>query len=395
MPNASSNLFIRTRLTWLAYSMLAYIGFSQAILGPLMPFLRSELGLTYTQGGFFSAAIACGLIFTGLFAGWLTRHISRQVLFWGGGTFLAVGITILGLSRQFELALLAVLGMGIGGSLAQVMIQALLSDQHGEQRAIALTEANVAASLSGTLTPLILSSLQRIGAEWRAISLITILVLTLLAVSFRRVSIPNSATAAAQSSGKAGNLPFAFWLYWIVLFFMVATEMSLAVWSTDFFISVVGLSRADAVLAFGVFPAAMLTGRFAGSRLTRSWSSLPLLYATLGLTLLGLPLFWLARIPALNILGLFITGLGIANQYPLTMSIAVGIARDKTNQASARVTLAVGTALLTAPLALGRLADGLGLQKAFGMVLVLMTFAVIVIAINNRFLLRTGKPVDA
>ena len=116
-------------------------------------------------------------------------------------------------------------------------------------------------------------------------------------------------------------------------------------------------------------------------------SGSPVLLA-LGLTLLGLPLFWLARTPALNILGLFITGLGIANQYPLTMSIAVGIAGEKTNQASARVTLAVGTALLTAPLVLGRLADSLGLQKAFGMVLILMTTAVIVVIVNNRFLLQ-------
>ena len=388
MSNTTSHPFIRTHITWLAYSMLAYIGFSQAILGPLMPFLRSELGLNYTQGGFFSAAIACGLIFTGLLAGGLARRFHRQILFWSGGTLLALGITALSTSHTFELALLATLSMGIGGSLAQVMIQAILSDQHGEQRAIALTEANVAASLSGTLTPLVLSGLGRIGVDWRAIAIITILALALLVFSFRSVSIPNTVQAATVISKKEGSLPIAFWLYWVVLFFMVATEMSLAVWSTDFLISVVKLSRTDAVLAFGVFPAAMLTGRFAGSRLTRSWSALPLLFAALGLTLIGLPLFWLARVPALNILGLFITGLGIANQYPLTMSIAVGIAGEKTNQARARVTLAVGIALLTAPLTLGKLADGLGLQKAFGLVIVLMVTAVIVIIVNNRFLMQ-------
>ena len=388
MSNTTSHPFIRTHITWLAYSMLAYIGFSQAILGPLMPFLRSELGLNYTQGGFFSAAIACGLIFTGLLAGGLARRFRRQILFWSGGTLLALGVTALSTSHTLELALLATLSMGIGGSLAQVMIQAILSDQHGEQRAIALTEANVAASLSGTLTPLVLSGLGRIGVDWRAIAIITILALALLVFSFRRVSIPNTVQAATVISKKEGSLPIAFWLYWVVLFFMVATEMSLAVWSTDFLISVVKLSRTDAVLAFGVFPAAMLTGRFAGSRLTRSWSALPLLFAALGLTLIGLPLFWLARVPSLNILGLFITGLGIANQYPLTMSIAVGIAGEKTNQASARVTLAVGIALLTAPLTLGRLADGLGLQKAFGLVIVLMVTAIIVIIVNNRFLMQ-------
>jgi predicted MFS family arabinose efflux permease len=388
MSTTTTYTFIRTRLTWLAYSMLAYIGFSQAILGPLMPFLRSELDLNYTQGGFFSAAIACGLIFTGLFAGGLTRRIPRQIIFWSGGTLLAIGITSLSISHRFELALLATLGMGIGGSMAQVMIQAILSDQHGEQRAIALTEANVAASLSGTLTPLVISGLGRIGVDWRAIAIITIILLALLAFSFRREHIPNSAPLATATPGKTGSLPLGFWLYWIVLFFMVAAEMCLAVWSTDFFISVVGLSRTDAVLAFGAFPAAMLTGRFAGSRLTRSWSALTLLFSALSLTLIGLPLFWLARTPALNILGLFITGLGVANQYPLTMSMAVGVAGEKTNQASARVTLAVGIALLTAPLTLGKLADAFGLQKAFVMIIILMVTAFALTIINNRSVLQ-------
>jgi len=390
----STSPFTRTSLTWLAYAMLAYIGFSQAILGPLMPFLRSELGLNYTQGGFLPAAIAFGLILTGLLGGWLARHLSRSVLFWGGGVGLAVSIIALTLSRQFGLALLSILGLGLSGSLAQVMIQAILSDQHGEKRAIALTEANVAASLSATLAPIVLSSLQRAGAGWRAVSLLTLLFLVLLAVAFWRESIPNSAPSAPGTPAARGNLPFAFWLYWLVLFFMVSVEMSLSIWSTDFFITVAGLTRADAVLAFGAFPAAMLTGRFAGSRLTRRFSAQGLLFAAIGLTLVGLPLFWLARTPALNILGLFITGLGIANQYPLTMSIAVGLAGEKTNQASARVTLAVGAALLSAPLILGRLADNLGLQTAFGLIPALMTAALLITLLNHRFLLpkKVGSP---
>jgi fucose permease len=129
----------------------------------------------------------------------------------------------------------------------------------------------------------------------------------------------------------------------------------------------------------------MLIGRIAGSRLTRRWSSLTLLLACLALTLIGFPLFWLARLATLNILGLFITGLGIASMYPLTLSIAVGLAPGQSNLASARVSLGVGTALLTAPLFLGWLADRIGLQSAYGMLIVLMVLACAIV-INNRVL---------
>ena len=381
----STQLFLRDRLTWLAYSMLAYIGFSQSILGPLMPFLRSELDLSYTLGGFLPATLAAGLIFSGLASDWLVRHASRRIVFWSGAVALSASVVLLALSHRFELALLAVLGMGVGSSLTQVMLQALLADHHAERRAIALTEANVAASLSTTVTPLVIGSLQATGIGWRTVPFLVILFLTFISLTFYRQPIPDKAVTQTQSAAHKGSLPVSFWLYWIVLFFVVAVEMSVVVWATDFLDNVAGLSRTDAVLGYSAFPAAMLIGRIAGSRLTRTWPSLTLLLIALSVTLVGFPLFWLARLPVLNILGLFITGIGIANHYPLTLSLAIGVAADQSNTASARASLGVGTALLSAPLFLGWLADRISLQIAYGMVLVLMITA-FAIVINNRWM---------
>ncbi|HJR80011.1 MAG TPA: MFS transporter [Anaerolineales bacterium] len=377
--------FVRDRLTWLAYAMLAYVGFSQSILGPLMPFLRTELHLNYTLGGFLPASLAMGLILSGLFGDWLARHQSRGVVFWMGAIGLGTSVVLLGLSHQFELALIAVLGMGFSSSLTQVMLQALLADHHAERRSIAITEANVAASLSTTLTPLVIASLQVSGVGWRTIPIPVILFCTLLAIRFYRQSIPDGPAPRIQSGSDRGSLPISFWLYWMVLFFVVAVEMSMVVWATDFLDTVAGLSRTDAVLGYSAFPAAMLLGRIAGSRLTRRWASLSLLLMALGLTLGGFLFFWLGQFAALNIIGLFVTGLGIANLYPLTLSIAIGLAADQSNTASARVSLGVGTALLTAPLLLGWLADRLSLQDAYGMVIVLMV-AACAIVINNHWL---------
>jgi predicted MFS family arabinose efflux permease len=379
----STQPFLRDRLTWLAYAMLAYLGFSQSILGPLMPFLRSELQLNFTLGGLLPATLATGLILSGLVGDQLARRWRRRAVFWLGSVGLAGGVTLLALSQRFESALIAVLGMGTCSSLTQVMIQAILSDRHGERRAIALTEANMAASLSTTVVPLVIGALQSTGLGWRSVPILIVLFLLLLAVIFYRQSIPDRPIMLAASAEEQGRLPVAFWLYWIVLFFVVAVEMSVVVWSTDFLDTIVGLSRTDAVLGYSAFPAAMLVGRAAGSRLTRRSSSLRLLLMALGVTLAGFPLFWLARLPALNLLGLFITGLGIANLYPLTLSIAIGLAPDQSNQASARVSMGVGTALLTAPLLLGWLADRLSLQLAYGLVILLM-IAAFFIVINSR-----------
>jgi len=111
----------------------------------------------------------------------------------------------------------------------------------------------------------------------------------------------------------------------------------------------------------------------------------------LGVILLGFPIFWLARSAAINVLGLFITGLGIANLYPLTLSMAAGVSAGQSNQASARASLAVGIALLSAPLLLGWLADRLGIEYTYGIVLLFAGLA-LAIVINNQLLLKRTIP---
>ena len=57
-------------------------------------------------------------------------------------------------------------------------------------------------------------------------------------------------------------------------------------------------------------------------------------------------------------------GLGTALLYPLTLGFAIGVAGRLEEAASARASLASGVAILIMPMALGALADGLGLRLA-------------------------------
>jgi hypothetical protein len=48
---SSTTLFVRTRFTWLAYILLGYYSYMQSSVGPLMPFLSTELHISYTVEG--------------------------------------------------------------------------------------------------------------------------------------------------------------------------------------------------------------------------------------------------------------------------------------------------------------------------------------------------------
>jgi fucose permease len=100
--------------------------------------------------------------------------------------------------------------------------------------------------------------------------------------------------------------------------------------------------------------------------------------------LVGFLVFWRTENVLPGLSGLFLTGLGVANLYPLILSLTIGAADGNTVQASARATLASGTAILALPLALARLADRTDIRSAYGVVLVLLIGVFLISQIAGR-----------
>jgi fucose permease len=116
----------------------------------------------------------------------------------------------------------------------------------------------------------------------------------------------------------------------------------------------------------------MILGRILGSRLVQRYSTRAVVTVSILIAAIGFLLFWRSENILIGLSGLFITGLGVANLYPLILSLAISAADGNTVQAGARATLASGTAILALPLALGRLADAVGIRSAYGVVLILL-----------------------
>ena len=365
--------FTRTPLTWLNYALLAFYAYYQAGLGPLMPFLRDELNLSYTQGGFYPSAFALGMIGAGVGGASLAQWLGRRAVLWGGTAVLSFSVLGLLFGPSMWISLPAVFSMGLAGTLVMVMIQAILADAHGASRATALTEANVAASLSATIPPLAVGGLVILGLGWRAAYLWPLLVIALLAWWGSKLTIPTP--TAVDKTRPAAPMPRSFWFIWVVLVFSVAAEWCVVLWSADYLETVVGFVRAEAALLMALFFGAAVAGRLIGSRLTRTYNSERLLQAALFISMLGFLLFWQAPFTAVRLVGLVISGMGIANLFPLAMSTAVSIDPAQSNRTSALAALGGGLAIFLAPLLLGGFADQWGLQTAMTIIPVLLLVA--------------------
>ena len=219
---------------------------------------------------------------------------------------------------------------------------------------------------------------------WRKPELSGACIPILMCLGLGKNSSPVTASKPAEADQANRALPTLFWLYWIAIVLGVSVEFCMVFWSADYMEQVLGLSKADAAQAVSLFLAAMIVGRFLGSRLVQRFSTSTVVNSSIVLAGIGFLLFWRAQSGLLGLSGLFITGLGVANLYPLILSLAINAANGNTIQAGARATLASGTAILALPLALGRLADAVGIRSAYSIVVVLLVIVFLMSQIAQR-----------
>jgi MFS family permease len=372
--------FRRDRLTWVAYVVLAWFAYLQAAPGIVIVHLRDELDLSYSTGGLLVAAFAAGSLVAGLVSARLERALGRRTLFWSAAVLLGAGTIGLTAGGTAELVIGSVLAMGVGGGLLLVTIQAVLADRHGERRAVALAEANVAASIAYLLLIGTLSLSAVLHAGWRIALLASLLVPALSWWANRRLAID----APPPSRAAQGRLPGTFWIAAAMLFCVTAAEWCITSWGATFVADAVGVSTDTAVALMAGYFGGVVAGRTLGSRLAHRHDPARLLAFALAVTAAGFAVLWPSTGPAQALVGLSLLGLGLGNLFPMGMAVTVALAPGRAVLASGRAVGVTSFAVLLAPLTVGTLADATSLAAALGIVPVALALAAVALTLVRR-----------
>jgi len=376
--------FHRTQFTWLAYLLIAFYGFFLNIFGPITPFLKDDLGLSYTISSLHFTAFAFGILIVGFAGHLLIERLGRILSLWVGAFGISFSAVLLIIGQTPVLTIGSSFVMGVIGSLILAVVPSALSDQFGEQRAVAISEGNMISSLVSSLAPLLVGFVASTFGSWKYALVIGALFPFLLLLLFRKAVPPQEKNKEINPGLPHKPLPFLYWVFWAALMLAVSIEFCMIFWSANYLESSMGIARTVAAQAVSLFLGGMIIGRLAGSRLVQKFTSQKLVVLSILVAGVGFVLFWTGKIPALGLIGLFLTGLGVASLYPLLISMAIGSAKGNTIQAGARATLASGTAILLLPLMLGRLADSLGIQQAYGIVALLLVSVFFIVLFAGR-----------
>ena len=182
-----------------------------------------------------------------------------------------------------------------------------------------------------------------------------------------------------------------FWLAWAFLVSVIAVEFSIVFWGATLVERQTGVTTEVATLLGGLFLGGMFVGRLGQSQGLGTGGDIRRSAAT-GVVLAGTgaAIAWVSTVPAVSGAALFLAGLGVAGLYPLGVAAALAAAPGRLTLAGTRVTLASGTAILIAPLALGAAADAAGVPVAWGLVVGLSLVALALVTV-----LPAGAPDDA
>jgi fucose permease len=363
----------RDATTWAAFGALFAFGFLNAVLGPALPYLRETERISYLVGALHQAAYAVGGGLAGLLAARERPAFSRSTVIVFGLIGAALAGLALGYGATPPLTIAAALVMSLLGTSALIRVWAVLADVHGDRRAVAMSEGEVAVSLAGIATPLMIGALAGTSLGWSFAFALGGAATVAAALRVWRLPLP------APAAARAGDAPTVGRRWWqptlVIVVAIVALEFSLSFWLASYLNDDLGLSRGTAVAAVSGLYAASLVGRLLASRLARRADPERLLAAALATALIGLPILLAAHGGLAAALGIAVAGVGIGATFPLTSAIHVKASSRSADTALGEVLSVASLGQIAGPLAVGAIGQATSLRAGLVILPVLTLIA--------------------
>ena len=390
----------RTPLTWALYGSAGAWASFVYLTGPVAPVLAADLGVGEASAGLVGTALAAGIATAAATGPPLAARLGRDGTVKLGLAVLAAAAAVLATIPRlmdgwpaFALVLVVAWIAAIGGATGLNVATARLSQLHPEDSGAAITEANAVAAWTGLFSPLLLGAALSAGLGWWAGFAIclafTVIAFVALVMVGRRApepSVPDShahhTMAAADelyerdedvpAAAQTGKLPRAFWVVMVALFAAAASEFAINFWGSTLIVESTGATTSAATASMSAIVAGLAVGRTVGPRVTAMLGAHRMLVVGFPLALVGFMLLWTASSLPLAVVGLFVSGLGLATLFPLIIDRGIAFSDGQPDLALARASLILGIAIGGAPFLLGALGSVMSVATAMLLVPVLV-----------------------
>ncbi|MDY0279667.1 MAG: MFS transporter [Salinivirgaceae bacterium] len=345
------------------------MGFGDAV-GPFVGLAKEQFALSNFEAQLipFMGFIMFGLLSVpmGIFQ---DRKGKKNVLMIG--LFIAlIGLTLplFGLS-SYALFLLTILLLGAGAAILQVAGNPIMRDVSGPRkfaRNLSFGQfIKAIGSLSGSLIPF--AAAKWFGADWKVLFPIYVsaLLITIIIIGFTKIQEEKLERQPASLRSCVSLLNNKLILAMVLgIFLYVGIEICISSGVPILLSSRYGIDlKTWGILGNAFFFLAILSGRFLGS-IVLNWMKPSLFFKlTTLLSILGISLIFIDN-QIITLIGIFITGLGFANIFPLIFSITVNSMPERSNEISGLMVTAIAGGAFIPPI-MGFVADSYSVVIGF------------------------------
>ena len=236
-------------------------------LGGVQGLTKEQLG---RMGGMTFAGVVAGV----LLAGPLADRWGPKPFVCSGNVLISLGIVLLGTAPGYHAVLVAVLVMGFGAGVLDMVLSPIVCALQPSRRAAAMNWLHSFYCIGSVVTILTTALALKMGVGWRTITLVLAPVPLLVAAGFGGLTIPALVREGAQRMRlrQLVRIPY-FGIVLVAIFLAGATELGMAQWLPAYAEYTLGYSKWTGGMALLAFSVAMAVGRLGAGALATRYSA--------------------------------------------------------------------------------------------------------------------------
>jgi fucose permease len=347
--------------------LVQYIGFIAVglianIVGPLLPAIRTDISISYGQGGLLLSGQFIGMLITSLIGGYLIDRTGKRPFMLVGSAMLITGLLGSMTAKSYLVLYSLNLITGFGYGMYELGINSLCADASEENKGSNMNFVHFFYGVGAIIAPLLAWVSTEYLGSWRycfGLALMPPLIVGILLLRNRIEEHKAAYNVDMHSPDKASSpiRSLFLWAAGITMFFYVGVEVSTGGWITVYWNTLVPDSAIPASITASVFWLCLTLGRLVSGKIADRIGLSNYLFAA-GFATLLLTAFWSILPPGgWTLVIVALLGFVCSGQFPTAMAMATAHFPGRTGMVAAFISVSSGLSGFFIPSVIGRLAD--------------------------------------
>ena len=372
------------------YLFFILSGITKTIIGPVLPSMIENYGVTLTVAGLILSVLSFGRLISVITATFLLDNVGYKPILTTGAALMSIGLIGFTMSIWWWGHVLFILFVGLGIGLIGSSSNALIAEVNTDNKGKALNHLHMFFGVGSLIGPLIAGFLLSYNLNWRVVfwpAVIFSLMLLILIVTREfpeKVVTKDKRENSLVRLGKLIHSPIFYFLA-IVMFVYVGVGNGIMGWMNKYLGDVMSFSGMAASGVLALYTLGITVGRLTCGLFVDSLGyKKTILLCSIG-SLLSITLAVMSNMIVFILIGFALTGFFMAGLFPTAIAYGTSLFPEMLGTiSSALITTAVigGT---TIPWVMGAISDNYGLKGGMMITIVLA----IILSISSILLFFT------